>query len=80
MTSKTPIHSAIKWALSGPDPQRQSLARDGDPNHAGLPRWDRYELPTRQTLLFDVETRMANDPRGDERAFFAAIPYVQPGT
>ena len=26
MTSKTPIHAAIKWALSGPDSQRQSLA------------------------------------------------------
>ncbi len=57
-----------------------ALARDGDPNHPGLPRWDRYELPQRQTLLFDVEPRMADDPRGDERAFFAAIPYIQPGT
>jgi para-nitrobenzyl esterase len=57
-----------------------ALARNGDPNHAGLPRWDRYELPRRQTMLFDVRTRMADDPRGDERAFFAAIPYVQPGT
>jgi len=57
-----------------------ALARTGDPNHAGLPRWDRYELPTRQTLLFDVEPRMVNDPRGDERTFFSAIPYVQPGT
>ena len=57
-----------------------ALAREGDPSHAGLPRWDRYELPTRQTLLFDVEPRIANDPRGDERAFFAAIPYIQPGT
>ncbi|MNS04880.1 Para-nitrobenzyl esterase [compost metagenome] len=57
-----------------------ALARTGDPNHAGLPRWDRYELPTRQTMLFDVEPRMANDPRGDQRAFFSAIPYIQPGT
>ena len=57
-----------------------ALARTGDPNHAGLPRWDRYELPTRQTLLFDVEPRMANDPRGHERTFFSAIPYIQPGT
>ena len=57
-----------------------ALAAKGDPNHAGLPRWDRYELPRRQTMLFDVESRMADDPRGDERAFFAMIPYVQPGT
>lgn len=57
-----------------------ALARDGDPNHAGLPRWDRYELPRRQTMLIDIQPRMVDDPRGDERAFFAAIPYIQPGT
>lgn len=57
-----------------------ALARDGDPNHACLPRWDRYELPRRQTMLMDVQPRMADDPRGDERAFFSAIPYIQPGT
>jgi hypothetical protein len=26
MNRKTPLHQAIKWALSGPDPRRQSLA------------------------------------------------------
>lgn len=57
-----------------------ALARHGDPNHRGLPQWDRYELPRRQTMLFDQTSRMADDPRGDERAFFAAIPYIQPGT
>ena len=57
-----------------------ALARDGDPNHAAMPRWDRYELPRRQTMLFDVQARMADDPRGDERTFFSAIPYIQPGT
>ena len=57
-----------------------ALARSGDPNHWGLPRWDRYELPRRQTMLFDVQPRMADDPRGEQRQFFAAIPYIQPGT
>jgi len=57
-----------------------ALARDGDPNHPGLPRWERYDLARRQTMLFDVEPRMVDDPRGDERAFFSAIPYIQPGT
>lgn len=57
-----------------------ALARDGDPNHSGLPRWDQYELPRRQTMLFDVASQMADDPRGDERQFFSAIPYIQPGT
>lgn len=57
-----------------------ALARDGDPNHAGLARWERYDLPRRQTMLFDVVSRQADDPRGDEREFFSAIPYIQPGT
>ncbi len=57
-----------------------ALARSGDPNHPGLPRWGPYELPRRQTMLFDVQPRMADDPRGEQRQFFAAIPYIQPGT
>ncbi|RZJ19695.1 MAG: carboxylesterase/lipase family protein [Brevundimonas sp.] len=57
-----------------------ALARSGDPNHPGLPRWAPYGLERRQTMLFDVDSRMADDPRRDERRFFARIPYVQPGT
>ncbi|WP_371514801.1 carboxylesterase family protein [Brevundimonas denitrificans] len=57
-----------------------ALARNGNPNHAGLPAWTPYGLEHRETMLFDVTSRMANDPRGDEREFFARIPYIQPGT
>ena len=57
-----------------------ALARNGNPNHAGLPAWTPYGLENRETMLFDVTSRMANDPRGDEREFFARIPYIQPGT
>ena len=57
-----------------------ALARNGNPNHAGLPEWTPYGLGNRETMLFDVNSRMANDPRGDEREFFARIPYIQPGT
>jgi len=57
-----------------------ALARTGDPNHPGLPRWEPYALPRRQTMIFDAEPRMADDPRGAERALFAKVPYVQPGT
>lgn len=57
-----------------------ALATNGNPNPAGGVNWDRYLLPRRQTLLFDIETRMADDPRGDEREFFSAYPYIQPGT
>lgn len=57
-----------------------ALARTGDPRHAGLPRWEPYDLARRQTMIFDDPPRMEDDPRGAERRFFSRIPYVQPGT
>ena len=57
-----------------------AFARSGDPNHPGLPAWTPYRLPDRETMVFDVEPRLENDPRGDERRFFAQTPYTQPGT
>jgi len=57
-----------------------ALARTGDPNTAALPPWPHYELHRRATMVFDVETRVVDDPRGDERRLFEAVPYIQPGT
>ncbi len=57
-----------------------AFARTGDPNHAGLPRWPKYGLDTRATMIFDVRARVENDPRGWERELFARVPYIQPGT
>jgi para-nitrobenzyl esterase len=57
-----------------------AFARTGDPNTAAIPRWERYALPRRQTMVFDVPSRLVDDPRGAERRLFAKVPYVQPGT
>ncbi|WP_305804778.1 carboxylesterase/lipase family protein [Stenotrophomonas sp. YIM B06876] len=57
-----------------------AFARNGDPNHDGLPRWDCYRLPQRQTLLFDVDSRQADDPRGGERRLYQQAPFIQRGT
>jgi para-nitrobenzyl esterase len=57
-----------------------AFAKTGDPNNAAIPRWDRYELPRRQTMVFNATSRLVDDPRGDERQFFAQVPYIQPGT
>jgi para-nitrobenzyl esterase len=57
-----------------------ALARDGDPSHPGIPEWKPYTLPNRETLMIDRPPRLVNDPRGAERALFATVPYVQPGT
>ncbi len=55
-------------------------ARTGSPDGPGMPTWIPYSLERRETMILEVPPRMESDPRGDERAFFARIPYVQPGT
>jgi para-nitrobenzyl esterase len=57
-----------------------AFARTGDPNIRALPKWERYELPRRSTMLLDDEPRLADDPRGAERRLFAQVPYLQQGT
>ncbi len=57
-----------------------ALARTGNPNHAGLPRWQPYAPPARATMVFDRVTRLVNDPRGGERRLFERVPFIQQGT
>jgi para-nitrobenzyl esterase len=57
-----------------------AFARTGDPSCKAIPRWEPYRLPRRQTLVFDNQTRMEDDPRGAERRLFAKVPFVQAGT
>lgn len=57
-----------------------ALARHGDPNHAGIPRWEPYTLPRRQTMVFDDASRLEDDPRGGERRLYERVPFVQRGT
>jgi len=57
-----------------------AFARTGDPNHSGLSRWEPYTLPRRQTMVFNVESKLADDPRGAERRLFEKVPFIQQGT
>ena len=57
-----------------------AFARTGDPNHAGLPGWERYSLPRRQTLLFADDSQQTDDPRGGERRLYQQAPFIQRGT
>jgi para-nitrobenzyl esterase len=57
-----------------------AFARTGNPNTRHTPTWPVYDLSRRATMLFDKESRVVHDPRGDERRLFAQVPYVQPGT
>lgn len=56
------------------------FARTGDPSGGSTGAWPRYDLGKRATMIFDVESRVENDPRKAERELFAKAPYIQPGT
>jgi len=44
-----------------------AFARSGDPNHAGLPTWPRYDTGRRSTMIFDDECHVVDDPAAAER-------------
>lgn len=50
-----------------------AFARNGDPNHAGIPRWEPFDPERRATLIFDREPRLVADPYGAERRAIAAL-------
>jgi para-nitrobenzyl esterase len=57
-----------------------ALARNGDPNHGGIPHWPKYDLAKRSTMIIDAPPHVENDPRREERLLFERVPYIQPGT
>jgi para-nitrobenzyl esterase len=57
-----------------------AFARTGDPNCKAIPRWDRYSLGRRQTMVFNTLSKLVDDPRGAERRLFEKVPFVQAGT
>jgi para-nitrobenzyl esterase len=56
------------------------FARTGNPNNKSIPTWKPYELDKRSTMVFDATSELVDDPRGEERKLFAAVPYIQRGT
>lgn len=55
-----------------------AFAKTGDPNNPNLPRWPAYDATTRATMVFDTDTRVENDPRGEIRKFWAQMPSAIP--
>ena len=44
-----------------------AFAHTGDPSHNGLPAWPAYDAGRRATMLFDLPSRLDDDPRREER-------------
>jgi para-nitrobenzyl esterase len=51
-----------------------AFARTGRPDCGSIPHWAPYDATTRQTMVFDVETRLESDPRAEARRFWATMP------
>jgi len=77
------------WTGNGPPTRALSrlmqqrfvaFARTGNPNPPGLPPWPVYDERRRATMIFDVASRVENDPRRWQRELFAPYPYTQPGS
>jgi para-nitrobenzyl esterase len=67
---------AVSRALQG---RFVSFAETGNPAFSGAVRWPPYDLLLRDTLILNVESGIAADPRKWQRELFAGAPYVQPG-
>ena len=51
-----------------------SFARNGDPNHSGMPKWSPYSSNERATMLFARNTEVVKDPDKDERLALLKYP------
>lgn len=76
-------NTGIAQSELGTGPERQVLAdkmagawvafaREGKPNHGLIPNWPAYDLTTRATMVFNTETRVMNNPYGEEKTAIAA--------
>jgi para-nitrobenzyl esterase len=45
-----------------------AFAKNGDPNHAGLPKWAPFTAESGGTMIFDTRSEFRNNPDADERA------------
>ncbi len=54
-----------------------AFARDGDPNYEGLAHWPTYDTQKRSTMIFDVPSRVEDDPRKEERLVWKGDPVMR---
>ena len=63
MTGERPDKHELAVAMSE---TWAAFARNGDPNHPGIPKWEPFTANNRATMLFDVPSRPEIDPFREE--------------
>jgi para-nitrobenzyl esterase len=63
LTGNTPEAQVLAGRMAG---AWAAFAKTGDPNHAGIPKWEAYNANV-PTMIFDNECVAANDPDGELR-------------
>ena len=87
-TAELPMTVDLNWRPESADLSKQisgawaAFARSGDPNHSGLPRWDRYDPVGKHCMIFNLTSRSGPDPQAVPRAVLfealAAVPLWNP--
>lgn len=50
-----------------------TFAASGNPNHKGIPQWPAYNSEKRPTMMFNIESKVENDPFSEERKLWEGI-------
>jgi len=50
-----------------------NFARSGNPKHKGLPNWPAYSAKKRETMIFDLASKVSDDPHPEERKLWEAL-------
>lgn len=48
-----------------------AFAKTGNPDNDQIPHWPKYDAAARATMVFDADTRVVNDPRGEIRKYWS---------
>ena len=79
-----PVNASMRKLESASAGAWAQMARTGNPNHRGLPKWPAYTTEKRAVMIFDAPCRVENDPTGQVRKIVekrgAPAAGVLPGT
>jgi para-nitrobenzyl esterase len=57
-----------------------AFARTGTPAHRDLPAWPVYDNALRATMMLDLDSRVVDDPYGNEKSAIAEVANSEPST